>query len=413
MKPGYCNLKVSHPPLLRLLVGLFIVLTQTLAVAIPAAAVSYLWFFQDHSLRYENHVFHIFAISIACGLSGFVAFVAWRCWLMSGEPFLRFITLALLGFTVIYLPHGFLTPLAHHNMWLFLLYGPFSRLVMGAYMLAALYRYDEGTGARESRITPGLWRRHIVFMMLMAVVVVPAVAFSPLASVFLLRLVAEGLAALFCGGALVVMVSREIRSPLMSLVRMALILFAGSSITFLFANAWDHIWWLAHAIFAAGFFTLSFGVAQAWRHSGSFASMFSQDEMVIRMAKLQAAEQMARLDEERLREMLDTSPAGIAVTTAHGRVLFGNLRLQEMFGPASDQCAALLQHALAVGMNRRSIDEPGSEIPYRRPDGRTGWAIVSAAPFHYHGEAAAVVHVLDVTARKLAEQRLGEMRRES
>jgi hypothetical protein len=47
-------------------------------------------------------------------------------------------TLSFLGFTLIYAPHGAFTGLAHRNIWLFLLYGPASRLVMAILLLIAL-----------------------------------------------------------------------------------------------------------------------------------------------------------------------------------------------------------------------------------------------------------------------------------
>lgn len=386
-------------------VRLFAWATLALAAAMPAAISFYLYSFQNPALKYENHSFHVVAIVIACSLSGFVSFVAWRCWMLSGEAFLRFTALALLGFTVVYLPHGLLTPLADHHLWLFLLYGPFSRVVMGAYMLTALCRYSERPEAAENPLRAHPWRVHFWVIGGVAAIV-PFIAEGPLAASFLLRLTLEGLAALLCGAALVVMVSRDIRSPLMTLTGMALILFAESSLTFLFAKPWNHLWWFAHVIFAGGFFVLSFGVAQAYRYSGSFASVFSHDQIVSRIAGLRASEEAAKVGEERLRDILNTSPTGIAVTTAHGRVLFRNRRLEEMFHENWDQCAMLLQHAIAVSLNQPAAEEPGGEIPFRRRQGQTGWAIVTAMPIQYQGEAAAVLHVQDVTARKEAEQRL-------
>ncbi|HLO77277.1 MAG TPA: hypothetical protein VK196_12555, partial [Magnetospirillum sp.] len=111
-------------------------------VLLPLALVLYLRHYQSPALVFHDHLFHEFAVGIAIALSLFAAWVSFRCFLASGEPCLRYITLAFVGFAVVYAPHGILTRMDDHNLWLFLLYGPASRVVMTAFLLEALLRYN-------------------------------------------------------------------------------------------------------------------------------------------------------------------------------------------------------------------------------------------------------------------------------
>src|SRR3984893_2676703 len=97
---------------------------------IPAYVIAYVYFFQDPTIKYESHAFHEIAIAVATLEGLFVTYVTWLCYRSSGEPLLRWMTLGFLGFVLIYALHGAFTGLSHHNIWLFLLYGPASRLAM-------------------------------------------------------------------------------------------------------------------------------------------------------------------------------------------------------------------------------------------------------------------------------------------
>lgn len=61
--------------------------------------------------------------------------------------------------------------------------------------------------------------------------------------------------------------------------------FALSSLAFLIAKPWNHLWWLAHAIFATGFFLLSYGVVRAFQTTHSFSTIYSQEELMARLAE--------------------------------------------------------------------------------------------------------------------------------
>ncbi|MFP3624890.1 GGDEF domain-containing protein, partial [Burkholderia sp. SIMBA_051] len=73
------------------------------------------------------------------------------CYRSSGEPLLRWLTLGFLGFAMIYALHGLFTGMAHHNIWLFLLYGPASRLVMAMLLLTGLLSYFQSPDRVEKR----------------------------------------------------------------------------------------------------------------------------------------------------------------------------------------------------------------------------------------------------------------------
>lgn len=80
-----------------------------------------------------------------------MSYVTWRCYASSGEPVLRWLTLAFVGFTLVYLPHGVLTRLSGHHMPLFLLFGPVSRLVMALCLLTGLFAYGRPHHSTEQR----------------------------------------------------------------------------------------------------------------------------------------------------------------------------------------------------------------------------------------------------------------------
>ncbi|GAC1657986.1 MAG: hypothetical protein NVS9B15_19440 [Acidobacteriaceae bacterium] len=129
------------PEAIRLATELYARLVLVGFALAPASLIAYLFFFQNPTLEFEDHAFHIFAIAVATLEGFFVTYVTWRCYRVSGEPLLRWMTLGFLGFVVIYALHGAFTGFAHDNVWLFILYGPASRLVMAILLMVALLSY--------------------------------------------------------------------------------------------------------------------------------------------------------------------------------------------------------------------------------------------------------------------------------
>ncbi len=253
----------------------------------PACLIAYLFFFQDPTLAFDNHAFHVVAIGAATLADLFIAGVAWRCYRSSGEPLLRWLTLSFLGFALIYAPHGAFTGFAHDKIWLFLLYGPASRLAMAILLLVALLSHGRAPEAPEQRMQPRalLWW---VGLFLMLDLAVGGVATSPIAGDPAVRLIMEGGALAISALSVLVLMLRRIRSPLMVIFAISVTAFALSSVAFILARPWNHMWWLAHAIFAAGFFLLSYGVVQAYHTTQSFSTIYSQSELMVQLAQATA-----------------------------------------------------------------------------------------------------------------------------
>lgn len=270
--------------------GYALVLLAVFAI-IPGLTIAYLHGQQDPALRFEQHGFHVVTIMVAILVGAFVSYVTWRCYRETGEIFLRWLTLGLLGFTLVYAPHGFLTPLAHSNPWLFLLYGPASRLVMAVCFFMAMLHYGSGADSPERRQGNRSWGVAIVLFIILDLLVA-ILAHSPLRDSETVRLSMEYGAIVILLLSIVLLLVRRIRNPLMTIYIIALAWFAQSSLSFTLGRAWSHQWWLAHVIFAGGFLLLSFGVVKAYRTTRSFTKVYSQSELLEQiMAEKRRAEQ--------------------------------------------------------------------------------------------------------------------------
>jgi diguanylate cyclase (GGDEF)-like protein len=254
---------------------------------IPSAAILYLEACGDHARRFIDYGFHEGAIAVAVTLSGFVSYVTWLCYRHSGEPFLRWVALGMTGFTLVYLPHGLLTRAADCNLWLFLLYGPASRIVMVACLFIGLLRYG---AAPDSETMRRSFRPIALGIAAFAAidVLVAAAANSPTVFGPGLRIAAEYGSILLVAVCMAIVLVRRIASPLMRLYQVSMIFFAQSCLSFILAKPWDHQWWLAHAIFAGGFFVLSYGLLQAFHTTRSFSTAYSQEEMMRRLEQANA-----------------------------------------------------------------------------------------------------------------------------
>ncbi|MGB8840207.1 MAG: response regulator [Aliidongia sp.] len=250
---------------------------------IPAYLISYLFVFQDPTLIFEDHLFHEIAIAAATLEGLFVTYVTWRCYQSSGEPLLGWLTLGFLGFAIIYTPHGAFTGLAHHNIWLFLLYGPASRLTMAVLLFLGMLSYRRPADEPAKRSSAKLWLAWIALFVLVDLAVA-GIATSAIAGDLAVRLSMEGGALAISVLNVAILLSRRIRSPLMMIFGISVTWFALSSLAFILGRPWNHLWWLAHAIFAGGFFLLSYGVVQAFFSTRSFSTVFSQEELMNRLA---------------------------------------------------------------------------------------------------------------------------------
>ncbi|MEN8514213.1 GGDEF domain-containing protein [Burkholderia sp. RS02] len=288
---------------------------------VPAYLIAYLYFFQDPSLKFENHAFHELAIAAATLEGAFVTYVCWRCYRLSGEPLLRWLTLGFLGFSLVYALHGAFTGMAHHNIWLFLLYGPASRLTMSILIFVGQLAYSRKADSDATRVDRRTWITWIALFGLIDVAVA-ALAYSPVAGNLWVRLSLEGGALVFSTLNVVALVVRRIRSPLMTIYGISVASFALASLAFILGRPWNHMWWLAHAIFAAGFFLLSFGVVQAFHTTRSFSKIYSQEELFARLREAMARTEQALQALQRTNEKLEHLAATDPLTGAANRRQF-------------------------------------------------------------------------------------------
>jgi diguanylate cyclase (GGDEF)-like protein len=287
----------------------------------PAQLIAYLYFYQDPALKFEDHLFHEFAIAVASLEGLFVTYVTWRCYRSSGEPLLRWLTLGFLGFVLIYALHGIFTGMSHHNIWLFLLYGPASRLAMSILLLVGLLSYNLPPDDVEKRSNARGWLKWIG-LFVMVDLAVAWIAYSAYAGHPAVRLSMEGGALALCAVNVAVMLSRRIHSPLMVVFGISVTWFALSSFAFILGRPWNHMWWLAHTIFAGGFFLLSYGVVQAFRTTRSFSTIYSQEELVARLAAAMAGTQDALQEVQRSNQRLERLAATDPLTGAGNRRQF-------------------------------------------------------------------------------------------
>ena len=283
-------------------------LLLVLVALLPLLAIAYLHTLQDAALTLEHHGVHGLAILIAISQSAFITYVTWRCYAASGEPLLRWLALSLLGFSLVYAPHGLFTPLSHDHPALFLLYGPVSRLVMAGCLLVGLLAYGRASDTEADRTAPRAWQAWIAGFLILDFIVA-AIALGAAAHAQPIRLVVESAALLLALLGIALMIQRRIRSPLMLVYAISLAYFAQSSFAFLLADAWNHMWWLAHVISVSGFTLLSYGVIRAFHTTRAFSLVFSQEEV---MAQLEAA----KAEAERAARQLKVANANLEVLAA-------------------------------------------------------------------------------------------------
>lgn len=303
-------------------------LRMGLALA-PFVAIAYLQLFQDPALAFRHDGVHELAIAVSTLLGGFITYVTWVCYRTSGEVFLRWLVLGLLGFNLLYAPHGVFTRLSDHHLHLFVIYGPVSRLAMAACFLMAVLRFvAPPEDPRDPRLAR-FWLAGLGVFAGAGVLAGVAAVLLPDA-MDLVRVVLETSALAASALAILALQVRHTRSPLMLAYLFSLSLFAQSSLSFLLASAWSHQWWLAHGIFAAGFFVLSYGIVQAFHTTRSFSAAYSQEEMVerLRLEKRRADQAVVELEDANRR--LLTLATTDALTGAANRRQYGDRVMAEV-----------------------------------------------------------------------------------
>lgn len=378
---------------------------------LPLGVALYLHAYQDPSLLFQNHLFHEVAIALATILGGFIAWVSFVCYQRTGERFAFYVTLALAGFTIVYAPHGLLTRTADETLWLFILFGPASRLLMAGLLVVAALHYGTTPPPGQARAARGVWLAW-GGVFLAVVVVTGAWASSPLAANAPLRMAVEGGAAVLFAVAAVILLLRRSHSALTWTFIAALLFMTQSSLVFLVSKPWNHLWWAAHAALAAGFFVISYGIIRAFAVAQAFSAVYDDEEMIARLAEARAETRMAKRSAEQLRALAETSPIGILVVAEDedqgaGALLLVNPTLRDLLGlpqGAADNDPAFLPPLLPA----LTIDKPGrpEELRLSRSDGAEVWCVASMVPVEFGGHPARVIWLSDITATKDREYAL-------
>lgn len=397
---------------------------------VPALGIAYLNFFQDAALRFENHAFHEAAIALSTLIGGFISYVAWRSYQQSGEPFLKWLTVGFLGFTVVYSLHGFLTPLAHSNPWLFILYGPASRLVMAASLLYGILLFGRPPDSPEQRNRRGFWFGCMaVFLAICALVAV--LAHTAWAGDFRLRAAQESVASALCLAGIATAWRHRQQSGLMPLYMLALAFFAQSSLAFCLGLAWNHQWWYAHLVFAAGFLLLGYGILRAYLATSAFEQVFvgrdvpdglahansrlqeSMELMTREVHQLELLLAAARRRNEELEALFELSPESTLLVARSGHIRRANARAERLFAAAPGGLEGLVVEELmppeARGLHvrhrqiyeytggLRNMGGMARAIACQRLDGGRFNATISLSGLVYEGEPCTVAFVRDVT----------------
>ncbi len=337
-----------------------------LAITAPGILALYLYLHGGANTFARTPDFHVFIILVAILFSGFVSYVAWQSYLRTGYLFQRWLFLGLMGFTVLYAPHGFLTNVAGENIWLFILYGPAARLAMAVCILMAVINY----GAQRSPDLefPGRWRLLLkasaVYILLC--LLVGALAFSPVAGERYVRWTIEGLAILAFAAALARMLSQRIDTGMMRQFAVVIFLFIQSSAVFLFPVAWSHSWWYAHVLFAFGFGLLTFQIGRVYLRTGTFETVFNEEELVENLRQVVANYQHLLEEQSHFSHMVshDLKAPLRSVTLLIGRL---NRDFDEMQADLRKSNLARIQEIALQMQNRVDALLRLSELKHSKP----------------------------------------------
>lgn len=288
------------------------------------------------------HDFHVVAIGISTLFSAFLTYITWRCYRATGEELLRWFVYGFLGFTIVYAPHGFLTHYSMDNIWVFTLFGPASRLILAFCFLMAMLKYGE-------MVEPGKIQAKgfIVAIIIFIVTAILVYQAAHLKSVDLnwWRLLTEYLSISMFLGAVLWMMVQKIRGYMPLVYGIAMIWFALSCLSFTIGLLWDHQWWLAHIIFAAGFLLLSYGVVQAFLTTGSFKTIYSQTELFQQIIREKKRTEQALVELQRLNIKLQELAATDSLTGIANRREFTRRSEEEMsrsYRNKSDLCLMVI-----------------------------------------------------------------------
>ena len=310
------------------LISLYEQLLIVLVTLLPFFIAFYIYSFQDQLYFYVNHGLHEAAIGVAILQSGFIGYVTWRCYVTSGEPLMRWLTLSFVGFTGIYALHGIFTMFSENHMALFLMYGPASRLVMAGFLLTGLFTYGSPHHSLPQRIRKEFWLGWLSAFLALDIVVA-WLALYPQIPMQTMRLGMEVSAMLLILAGVVLVFLRRLQSWMMIVLVISLAYLAQSSLTFIFAKPWNQLWWLAHIISAAGFIVLSYGVIRAFRTTRALSQVFRLEEVLAQLATARASSEESA---QHFKSILDNLYSYIVLLDKNGLILEVNKMMLDRSG---------------------------------------------------------------------------------
>lgn len=413
-------------------------LLELLLAALPSAAIVYFQFLVDPELRFEHYLAHELYAALAVLLCGYSGYIGWRCYRHTGEPFLRWLTLGMLGGTVLTAMCGLLMTVSFDtNLWVFLLYGRVSRLVVVACLLVGVFAYGLPADAANRRGRWQYWTAWLGAFLGLGALLGGANLLPPATHQFVDWSLEAAIASI-CIASVVVLRKRAVRSPLTTLFALAMAFFAQATVAFVLATPWNHQWWLAHLIFAAGFLFLSYGTAQAFLTTRSFTKAYSQEGLLEQLvtanrqlesalaaaheANVELGRQVTIADQakQQFESLFALSPDATLVIAADGRILKANERAQRLFGYSEDEFSKLLVEDLVPSEFRPThaecrkahSDENCSSvlgrdkmIPALRRNGSTFLTEISLGPRQFGQQPCTVAIVRDITeTKRVAEQ---------
>ena len=230
---------------------------------------------------FMDHQFHILATAGSVILSLYIAYVTYLGYRNTHDTLLRNLTLSFIGFAICYAPHSAFTILADHNMKLFLIYGPVSRVAMTGFMLLGIWNYRFKQEVTEVPVPRSYWLKMIGLLMVGDALVFFIVQYELLPTALVQYTLEGGSLLMAILGVAIIYKRGWHRSHIMKVFSLALIYTAQGSATFILASPWNHLWWYAHIITALGFLLLSYIVVRAYHAAGDLSLVYSLDELVV------------------------------------------------------------------------------------------------------------------------------------